>query len=144
MPQYADTADLVAYPGGSDVPEMDVPLVLRLANRTVGKLLRLRVYDVDPETSLPTDIDALQACKDAACAIAVELSVTGAVSAGQTQRWQSVSIGGVALSNPTVPAHTVDGLPVPAVAVVLLSDVGTAYVSTAGRGYGRPLDRVAR
>ena len=129
MRLYADAAALAAYPSGDTVPAESVDVALRVASHTVDRLLVGRVYDTDT-AGLPTDADVAQALSDAVCAIAVEATATGVLSAGGTERWDSVGIGSVSLSGRTTApgALSVAGVPVPPVAVVHLCDVGTVFV----------------
>lgn len=125
MRLYATPTD--AWP--TDAPD-NAGVLLRAASRTVDALLRGRVYDVDATTGLPTDADVAQALQDATVAIAHELEATGTLDAGGTQEWQSVGIGNVSLSGRQSAAGTVTvgGIPVPALALVHLSDIGPVRV----------------
>lgn len=128
--QYADAAALSTYPGGSAVPAENVDALLRTASRVVDQLLRGVVYQVDA-AGMPTDPDVGQALSDATCAIAVELEATGALKAGSTQEWDSVSMATVSLSGRKAKAGTVNvaGMPVPPAAIAALADVGRVVVS---------------
>ena len=121
---YATTAQ--AWPTD---PPGNADLLLRTASRVVDVLLTTRAYDVDTD-GMPTDADDVQALQDAAVTIAHELQTTGALDAGSTERWESVGIGSVSLSGRQASEGTtmVAGLPVPGVALVYLSDVGTHSV----------------
>lgn len=127
MRQYADSTALAAYPGGSAVASDSVDLLLRTASRVVDKLLTGILYDTDSD-GMPTDTDVAQALSDATCAIALEADARGSLNAGQTQQWESVQIGNVALSTLQGASATdtpmVLGLPVPPAAIVALSGVG--------------------
>lgn len=121
---YATTAQ--AWPTD---PPANADLLLRTASRLVDVLLVTRAYDVDA-AGMPTDADDVQALQDAAVTIAHELQTTGALDAGSTEQWQSVGIGSVSLSGRQAAEGTVmvSGLPVPGVALIYLSDVGTHWV----------------
>lgn len=121
---YATTAQ--AWPSN---PPANADLLLRAASRLVDELLITRRYDVDT-AGMPTDPDDAQALQDAAVTIAHELESTGAMVAGSTEQWESVGIGSVSLSGRQASEGTVKvaGLPVPGVALVYLSDVGTHSV----------------
>lgn len=129
MRVYADAAALAAYPGGDTVPAGSVDVLLRAASRVVDTILVARKYDVDTD-GLPTGVDDAQALSDAVCAIAVEAQATGALSAGSSQQWSSVSIGNVSLSGKVsgADAPVVLGMPVPPAAVNALSGVGVLWV----------------
>lgn len=129
MRMYATPAELAAYPGGDAVPTEDADAFLRTASRVVDRLLIGRVYDVDTD-SLPTDPDVIQALSDAACAIALEDHSTGASAAGSTTAWESVGIGSVNLSGGKAADGTlrVDGIPVPASALLALATVGRLVI----------------
>lgn len=121
---YATTAQ--AWPTD---PPANAALLIRTASRLVDVLLVTRAYDVDVD-GMPTDADDVQAVQDACVSIAHELQTTGALDAGSTEQWQSVGIGSVSLSGRQASEGTVKvaGLPVPGVALVYLSDVGTHRV----------------
>jgi hypothetical protein len=131
MRVYADQAALTAYPGGSAVPTDTVAARLVTASAMVDQLLVQRAYDVDTD-GMPTDADDIAALRDATCAIVVELNATGADTAGASVLWDSVGIGSVNLSGRRIAegGTTALGLPVPAVALVLLRDVGTRWVTS--------------
>lgn len=127
---YATEADYLAYTGTA---EADAPAnlttLLRVASGVVDHLLRARLYDVDA-AGLPTDADDIAAMQDATCAIARDADAIGALAAGATGEWGSVSIGNVSLSNPLTSGGggSVSGVPVPVEAMVALADVGTQWV----------------
>jgi len=129
MRVYATAVELAAWPGGDAVPAEDADAFLRTASRVVDRLLVGRVYDVDAD-SMPTDADVIQALSDAACAIALEDHSTGASAAGSTTAWESVGIGSVSLSGGKAADGTVrvDGIPVPAAALLALATVGRLVV----------------
>lgn len=112
----------------ADAPD-NADLLLRTASRLVDTLLVTRRYDHDGSGN-PTDPDDVQALQDATVTIAHELDETGALTAGSTAEWQSVGIGSVSLSGRMSREGTtmVSGLPVPGVALVYLSSVGTHSV----------------
>lgn len=124
MRLYADSAAYAAYTGEAAPANVDV--LLRTASRVVDVLLVGRAYDTDPDTQLPTDPDEAQAMSDATCAIAQEADSTGVLTAGGSQEWDAVGIGSVSLSGRKAKAGTVsvNGIAVPPVALVHLSDVG--------------------
>lgn len=142
---YADAAAYAAYFPGSTAPA-NLDVLLRQASRVVDKLLRGRVYDVDPTSLLPTDADVAAAMSDATCAIAGELDALGTLNAGGTQQWESVAIGSVQLSNLQGASASdpllVDGVPVPPAAILALGDVGQFRYSVGAPPVARPLDRV--
>lgn len=129
MRLYADSTALAAWPGGGDVPAGDVPALLSTASAMVDEMLRLRAYPTTAD-GMPSRPDDAEAMSNAACAIAVELSATGALRAGATQEWDAVAIGGVSLSGRKQRdgGTTVLGLPVPPAAVIQLSRVGRVQV----------------
>lgn len=131
MRQYATTAELAAYPGGDAVPAGIADTVLVAASAVVDSLLTGVVYDVDPDTLLPTDVDVATVLRDAVCSIAAEAQATGALSSGATSEWQSVGIGNVSLSGRTTAegATVVNGLPVPALTLLALRAVGVFQVN---------------
>lgn len=128
MRLYADSAALAAYPGGAAVPEADADALLRAASRAVDELLFGIVYATDAE-QLPSDPDVAQAMSDATCAIALEAHTTGALAAGATKRWKSVSVGNVSLADAAEGADTVVvlGLPIPAAALLALAGIGCTF-----------------
>lgn len=129
MRQYADSAALAAYPGGSAVPSEDAEALLRTASRVVDQLLRGFVYDVDDD-SLPTDVDVAQALSDATCAIVVEGYATGVFTPGATKQWDQVRVGNVSLGKASTKAGAliVAGIPIPPAALTALSGVGCVGV----------------
>jgi len=131
---YATAVDLAAYPGGDAVAAEDADTLLRMASRVVDHLLIGHVYDVD-EDKLPTEVDVIDALRDATCAIALEADATGVLTAGASEAWQSVGIGSVSLSGRTLSegARVVAGMPVPAAALLALADVGTLTVWVGSR-----------
>lgn len=138
-------ADSTAYAAAGNTPPTNVDYLLRQASRAVDQLLTGRVYDTDPDTGMPTDADDVQAMSDATVAIAAEAAATGALEAGGTETYDTVSIGNVSLTtfkSSSDVKPTVLGIPVPAAAVVALADVGTLYVYVGTPGCPRPLDRI--
>lgn len=95
MPVYATPADLAEYTG--EAAPADAERLLRDASDLLDtEVLLTAVYDVDPDTALPTDTDVAEAFRDAVCAqvqywgeVGEESDIGGAV--------QGVSIGSVNL-----------------------------------------------
>ena len=131
MRLYADDAAYVAYHGGTAPAQVD--RLLRMASRVVDHILLGRVYDVNAD-GMPTDSDDIAALSDATCCIAGEIDAQGLATAGSTDKYESVAIGSVQLSNlqgaSTSDTPTVAGIPVPADAVLALAGVGITVVVT--------------
>lgn len=129
---YADQSAYETYHGltAGEAPAT-IDRLLRMASRVVDTLLVGRVYDTDAD-GYPTDADDAAALSDAVCAIAGEADAQGLAVAGSTDKWESVTIGAVSLSNlqgsSSDDTPRVAGLPVPPDAVLSLSGVGTVVV----------------
>lgn len=128
MRLYATSAD--AWPETGTAPS-NADLLLRAASRVVDHLLRGVVYDTDT-AGLPTDPDVTTALRDATVAITLESEAVGLGTPGNTQQWESVQIGNVALSTlqdgSASDSLTVAGIPVPPLALTALADVGRRVV----------------
>lgn len=133
MRQYADADALAAYPGGDAIATEEADFYLKRASKVVDELLVGVVYDVDAD-KMPTDADVAEALSDATCAIALEAKANGSLGAGAVgnQKWTSVRIGDVQLSNlqdgPDFTPLVVLGLIVPADALLSLTGVGVLTV----------------
>jgi hypothetical protein len=68
---YADPADLATFDGGP--PPVNAVALLRHSSLLVAEATRLAVYDTAAD-GVPTDLDVLQAFKDATCAHASVLA----------------------------------------------------------------------
>lgn len=130
MPVYAVSADLTAtYPNVAH--PLNVDLLLKVASNVVDRCLVGVVYDVDTDKA-PTDSDVAETLKQATCAIVAEWITLAATDPGGTQQWESISIGSLSLQTLQGASATdtprVNGLPVPALALSLLSTVGVLTV----------------
>lgn len=126
---YATSAE--AWPAPA-TPPANADVILRAASRVVDTLLTGVVYDTDVD-GYPTDLDTVQALRDATVAVALEAEATGVLDAGSTQQWDSVSIGSVSMSGPRANTAdsdvvTVGGLAVPPLAILALAGLGRPVV----------------
>ena len=127
---YATEADYLTFTGEDTAPAK-IGLLLRAASRVVDMMLRGVVYDVDPVTKLPTDPDVVDTLEVVVCVIAEEAVTQGLLEPGATGEWENVKIGNVSLSGPVSGGGadlSVAGLPVPALAQLLLAEVGAFTV----------------
>jgi hypothetical protein len=126
MPVYADTDAWTAeYPDVAQPANADT--LLLAASGLVDRLLVGVVYDVD-ENHAPTDDDIATLLRGATLALVAEwVTLSTMLPGGTSQDWDSISIGSVSLSKlrgSNVGGLTLDGLPVPPLAVSLLAQVG--------------------
>lgn len=130
MRQYATEADLTAeYP--DTVHPANVVRLLKVASAVVDTALSGVVYDTDPVTLLPTDVDVTEAMMVATCAIVAEWVAVAAAEAGATDALASASIGNVSLTRvqrAQSDLPRIDGFPVPSVAITMLRQVGNVSV----------------
>ena len=127
---YATEADYLAFTDTTEAPGK-LDRLLRAASGVVDRLLVGVVYDLDPDTRLPTDDTVAEALRDAVCVIAETAAADGALEPGATGEWGNVKIGNVSLSDPLSGGSadlTVNGLAVPAEAQLLLAEVGAFTV----------------
>jgi hypothetical protein len=92
---YATAADLAAWTGKA--APADVDRLLDRASQDVDDALHTAVYCTD-EAGMPTEPDVVAALCDATCAQVEYQQETGDTGTGAAGRWDSVTLGPVALS----------------------------------------------